>query len=360
MSKTLFIHIGHYKTGTTSLQIFFDEESELLAEAGIEYSRIRFYFSKHSDFAFSILRAAGVEKMLYDYDDPTPPQKMWDNLYAHAMQSPLPYTLISSEELIRLSQFEGTRDILKQMLARRPEGLEIKVIVYLRSPGAHLRSWYNQLIKMGYPVPDLNSAMMGEIEDIHYNYRHALEPWVEALGVENVIIRPYRYNRKNPAALHQDFMQIFGFDLPARRVRKIEDPNPRLDDRVIELVRVMQNAQIPRPTIDAILKQADLYFAQQDARIKRRSDGMAEARKAANAGLDWLAGLPDGAAHAERFRRNLPKPEDQAVVDLHTMLGFVFTEVLQLRQRLNRLDQDDVIERIGQIERQLAEIGAKV
>lgn len=360
MTKTLYIHIGHYKTGTTALQRFFEEEPEILAEAGIEYSGIRIYYSKHSDLAFSILRAAGIEKMMFDYDDETPPQQMWDNLFAHVLKSPQPNTLISSEELIRLSEYDSTREILKEMLARRPEEIEVKVIVYLRAPGAHLRSWYNQLIKMDYPVADLNAAVMGDIEKVHYDYRHALEPWAEAVGPENMILRPYRYDRKNPAALHQDFMKIFGLDLPARRVRITEDPNPRLDDRVIEIVRMMQNANLPRPSIESIRKQADLYLAQQDQRVFRRSDRMATARAAAAAGLDWVAGLPGGAAHAEHFRRNLPQPMDSTDVDLYTMLGFVFSELIQLRQRINKMDPEDMTERVGALERQIAEIKAKL
>ncbi|MCA0922770.1 sulfotransferase family protein [Pseudooceanicola nanhaiensis] len=360
MSKTLYIHIGHYKTGTTALQIFFDEETELLTEAGVEYPRVRFYYSKHSDFAFSILRAAGVEKMMYDYTNPTPPQEMWDELYAHIRESTFDTTLISSEEFIRLGQFDRSREILKQMLARKPDDLEIKVVAYLRSPGAHLRSWYNQLIKMNHPVPDLNAAVMGEIEEIHYDYRHALEPWVEALGAENVIVRPYRHDRKNPAALHQDFMKIFGVDLPARRVRHTTDPNPRLDDRVIELVRMMQNSKFPRPTINAILSQADLYFAQQDEQVVRKPDQMAAARAAAAEGLDWLAELPGGAPHAEHFRRNLPQPVDPAEVELYTMIGFVFSELILLRQRINRMNPEDMTERVSRLEKQLTEISAKI
>ena len=61
MPKTLFLHIGHYKTGTTALQIFLERNAKLLAASGFEYPNFWTHNSKHSAFAFSILRAAGVE-----------------------------------------------------------------------------------------------------------------------------------------------------------------------------------------------------------------------------------------------------------------------------------------------------------
>ena len=351
MSKTLYIHIGHYKTGTTALQVFFEEASAYLARQGIEYPRLRYDRSKHSELAFAILLAAGVEKLMYKYRKPVAPGVMWDELYEHVMKSEFPKTLISSEEMIRLGQFDRSREILADMLARRPEGLEIKAIVYLRPPAAHLRSWHNQLIKINqYPVPDFNTALAGDIEEIHFDYRRALEPWIEALGSENVIIRPYRYDPDNRAALHQDFMKLLGVDLPARAVRQVFDANPRIDDRVIDLIRQMQVAEFPQPTINAILRQAEIYLAAQDAVAPREQGNIKQMRESTLEGLDWLAQQEGAADMAERFREDLPVAQARNRIDLGTMVGFVFFELINLRQRINRLDPEDMRIRLDRLE----------
>jgi len=238
MSKTLIIHIGHYKTGTTALQIFFNHQQKFMADSGIEYPDVWMHHAKHSAYAFSILRAAGVSKIMYDYSDPTPPQSMWDDLYARIKESPRDTVLISSEEFMRIGQFPKAQEILGEILARRPEGLKVKVIAYLREPSAHLQSWYNQLIKMNFQVAALDMAVNGDIESIHYDYQRALSAWVNILGGENVIIRPYLKDPANPAALHQDFMAALGVDLPDGLLKIKKDPNPRMEpienlDRVI-------------------------------------------------------------------------------------------------------------------------------
>jgi len=362
MSKTLYIHIGHYKTGTTALQIFLEERGAFLGRKGIQYPDVWRVYSKHSDYAFSILRAAGVKKLMYNYNNPTTPAAMWGELFKYIQTSVLPTTVISSEEFMRMGEFPEASRILREVLASRPADLQVKVIAYLRAPGAHLQSWYNQLIKMNYPVADQNAALTsGDIERIHYDYRTALQPWVDALGAENVIVRPYRNDRQNRAALHQDFMSIFGVDLAPEMVAT-EDPNPRLDDRMIELVRLMQNAEFPAPTIQNVRRQAQAYFSAQDALAPKTGDDMETVHARALEGLDWLGRQAGGALPLEAFRQHLPQPASQETVDRNLLLGFVFSEFLHLRRRVNGITGQDLAElgrRLDRIEAQLSGLNEK-
>lgn len=351
MSKTLIIHIGHYKTGTTALQIFFNKRTGFLARAGIQYPDVWMHHAKHSAFAFSILRTAGVGKIMYDYTDPTPPQEMWDHLYQHIEQSPHETVLISSEELMRMGQFPAATEILRQVLEQRPDGLTVKAIAYLREPGAHLQAWYNQLIKMNFQVADLAQAVNGDIEDIHFNYQRALSPWVDILGAENVIIRPYLKDPANPAALHQDFMGTLGVTLPDDLLNIQNDPNPRLDDRLIELMRLMRNMDIPRPRMSSLRTRALAYLEMQDRLVVRQGSGMARAAALAQSGLDWLAELPGNHVDIESFAHNLPEPVSQEKTDQTLLLGFVLSEVLQLRQNYNKFNLPDIMQRLETLER---------
>lgn len=353
MSKTLIIHIGHYKTGTTALQIFFNKHTRFLANAGIEYPDVWMHHAKHSAFAFSILRAAGVGKIMYDYADPTPPATMWGHLYERIEQSPHETVLISSEEFMRMGQFPAATEILRQVLQQRPDGLTIRAIAYLREPGPHLQAWYNQLIKMNFQVADLGQAVNGDIEDIHFDYQRALSPWVDILGAQNVTIRPYLKDPGNPVALHQDFMGLLGVTLPAGLLNIKNDPNPRLDDRLIELMRLMQNMDIPRPQMKTLRARALAYLEMQDRQVVRRGTGMARAGLSARAGLEWLAGLPGNHVDTEDFARDLPEPISQEKTDQTLLIGFALSEVLQLRQRLKKFNAPDIIQRLEALERKV-------
>ena len=350
MTKTLYIHIGHYKTGTTALQVFLSQNPDFLSENGVAYPHLWRHNSKHSAFAFSILQAAGVDKLMYDYSDPTPPQDMWPELFNRVAEAKQDTTLISSEEFMRIGQFPKAQDILCQIMRTRPKDIQVKALAYLREPGAHVQSWYNQLIKMKFRVADLNHAVNGDIEDIHYDYQMALSPWIDILGPNNIIIRPYIKDSANPAALHQDFMGIFGIDLPTNLAKIDRDPNPRMDDRIVELVRLMQNTDLGRPTINAVRAQAAKYLEFQDRQIVRQGDGMTKARERARNGLEWLASQTGNHVDTAQFSQHLPEPTPQDQVDTHLLLGFIFSEFLKLRQRFNSLDLIELEQRIAALE----------
>lgn len=356
MEKTIFLHIGHFKTGTTALQVFMDKNQSVLAKSGFEYPEIWMHNSKHSPFAFSILRAAGVEKLMYDYRDPTTPSSMWNDLYNHVEYSRYENTIISSEEFMRIGQFPKATGILEKVIEARPKRVKIKAIAYLRDPASHLTSWYNQLIKMNFPLADLNAAVDGDIEDIHFDYKLALKPWIDILGAESMLVRPYVHDRENPSELHLDFMSSLGIEPPSRDFISTGDPNPRFDDRVLEIVRLMQNLNFPRPTIRAIRSQALSYLEAQDALRMGSDDGTAKTRERAKQAINWVSELPNSAISSETFLEHLPQPIPREVVERNILLGFVFSEFIRLRQRVNNANLHDLDARLAEIEARLSKI----
>lgn len=354
MAKTLILHIGHYKTGTTALQVFFSQNARFLKNQGIEYPDLWMHNAKHSDFAFSILKAAGVTgPLMFGYADDTTPQHMWGMLMDHVRRSPVDTVLISSEELMRIGQFPRAAEILHEVLGGRPDHIDIKIVAYLRDPQGHVLSWYNQLIKMNIPVSDLETAMGGEIEDIHFDYRRALEPWVEIAGKDNVLLRPYRNDPGDPNALHRDFFGAFGIDLPQALQRSQPDPNPRLDDRIAELLRLMQNLGFPRASITAVRNQAMAYLATQDALKADTVRSMDDIRAQSRDGLGWLAQQAGGSLPVDTFAERLPEGRPRAEIDRNVLIGFVFAEFIQLRQRVQNFGVPELIKRIEALEAQL-------
>ncbi len=354
MAKTLILHIGHYKTGTTALQVFFSQNGRFLRNQGIEYPDLWLHNAKHSDFAFSILRAAGVSgPLMFDYANETPPAQMWGMLMDRVRRSPADAVLISSEELMRIGQFPAAVDILRQVLGARPAGIQIKVVAYLRDPQSHVLSWYNQLIKMNIPVSDLETALGGEIEDIHFDYRRALEPWVDIAGRDNVLLRPYRNDPADPNALHRDFFSALGIALPQALQRSQPDPNPRLDDRVAELLRLMQNLGFPRASINAVRNQALAYLAAQDGLRAETVRPLDDIRAQTRDGLGWLARQAGGSLPIDSFAEHLPQGRPRAETDRNVLIGFVFAEFIQLRQRVQNFGIPELARRIDALEAQL-------
>lgn len=351
--KTLKIHIGHFKTGTTAIQVFCSRHQQMLARQGVDYPALRHHNAKHSAFAFALYRAAGVEKLMHGYSDPIDPADLWRELFDHVRGSKHPVTLISSEEFMRVGSHPEAERRLREIVETQARDIRIEIIAYLRPPQAHLRSWFNQLVKMNQHVPDFNSALGGEIETVHYDYAAAIRPWSGIFGKDRVTIRRYPDRFEAPGDLIEDFMDAIDVRLPADVALPEGDPNPRLDDRIIDTLRLMQNLGLPRHMINTVRDQASDYVAAQDRFGRAGPPAVAAARAAAAAGIAALPGLAEASFDLAELGRALPEPEDPERVAERMMTGFVLAELLALRRRLNRMKLPELIERVERLEGRL-------
>ena len=341
-NKTLYIHIGHFKTGTTALQIFLNKNADRLAQKNdIRYLQSNCHHSKHSAFAFSILQDAGVKKLMHGYKNQESSLEMWSTLFEDIRTSDCATTVISSEEFIRIGAFRAAEQKLLE-IAQLGTDISIKPIVYLRSPQEHLKSWYNQIVKMGFAISDYDSALLEDIESVHYDYAQALNAWGEAFGPENLIVREYFGNRKNNTYIFEDFLSIISgdsslenFDYPT------EDPNPSQDSRTIELVRLIQNTGQPKQTMQNIRRHSEEYFAKQDRLKAIAPKSINTIRKESRAGVNWLAQLTQVDMDLKRFEENLPSiPSQDGLKQTNLMLGFILSELISLRKRVNKLQNN--------------------
>lgn len=350
MAGKLFIHIGHYKTGTTALQVFCARNQAALRSAGLDYAALRLHNAKHSAFAFSFLQAAGVTTLMHGYKDPTPPETMWAELFDAVRASPAPAVLISSEEFMRLAVAPGAEERMAAILAGPGRGVAVEVIAYLRAPQPHLRSWYNQLVKMGQTVPDFGSALTGAIEPIHFDYGMALAPWMRLVGRDRLILRPYAPRSSDPARIYRDFLDALGIAMPAGVVLPEGDPNPRIDDRALDVLRILQNSGLPPRMIETMREQTARYFARQDALGNTRAPDLEAVRARAAGGLATLQGLPRSTLDLDALGTELPEADPaERKVDID-LFGLVLAEVMALRRRMNRFDLQALHDRVAVLE----------
>jgi hypothetical protein len=350
--NTLYIHIGHYKTGTTALQAFLNKNANRLAQSGVQYAPYNYFRNKHSAYAFSILRDAGVTKLMHGYKNPTPAAELWQDLFSRVRASRHPTTLISSEEFIRIGEYPPASQKLLEIARARPD-IDVKIIAYLRNPQAHLKSWHNQLVKMGISIPEYDRAILGGVEDIHINYARALAPWAEAFGPQNLIVRQYFGTSKGSNYIFEDFMSVISPHPPEDLAYPHKDPNPPMDTRMAELMRLMQNLGLPQKTMERLRTRSKQYFAQQDQIATNARQQIEDVQAEARAGINWLATLPEADLDLDDFADNLPEPFSGDTVQTNLLLGFILSELIALRQRLNNHQIKDMETRLKKLEQKL-------
>ncbi|WGW06047.1 sulfotransferase family protein [Tropicibacter oceani] len=339
MKKTLYIHVGHYKTGTTALQVFLSQNAKKLRRHGLDYTEVFRHHGKHSKFAFSLYRAAKVQTLMHGYKDPTPPEKLWSELFEAVLASPAKTVLISSEEFMRLGAHPAAGARLGDIVSGVRGKIDIRIIAYLRSPAAHLRSWYNQMVKMSAATTDYNTAVCQVMEPVHYDYALALRPWIEIFGAEAVLLRPYQEDFRRDGGLFRDFLSLFGLDYdnpPGRHgwVVPEKDVNPRLDDRLLELTRALHLADVPDDLAHWITHRAGVVLQQQDKDLIAGAQGFDTVAERVRQGLSQLETLPGCAVDLASFQQDLPRPEAPWRADLGLVLATLLREQNLLRDRL--------------------------
>ena len=339
MAKTLYIHIGHYKTGTTALQVFCVNNETLLKSNGLTYEESHLRNAKHSSLAFSLYKAVGVDDdLMHNYGRPETPEELWQAMFDELRAARTNRMLISTEEFMRLAEFPDATARLKSIIERQASDIEIKVIAYLRPPADQLHSWYNQMVKMRQKIGDFDSALaLGQIEAIHYDYEHALAPWIEIFGRDALIVRPYPDRAQPAETLILDFLSIFDISVSAEEARPERDPNPRLDDRMLDLLRQAQNDGLPPKQARNIHARAAEYLDVQSAFVGA-GGGLVHAQERADQGLKRL-GETLGMEFSHLSGPIAPRDTGPSVEALTLQIGFLQSELLTLRKHIWRLER---------------------
>ncbi|WP_417714147.1 hypothetical protein [Pseudophaeobacter arcticus] len=360
MRKTLFLHIGHFKTGTTAIQEFLYLNPKLLRQHDLLYAKTKQEYSKHSDLAFSLYQAAGVKDLLHGYAKPETPQQVWAALFEELRASKRSRMIVSTEELMRLGCFPQAVADLKQIVETAPD-IDIKVIAYLRAPESHLRSWYNQLVKMGCKTPSFNAAISQSIEPVHYDYALALRPWISLFGAQSIILRRYSKESRKDNALFRDFLSIFGIEMPDHGLTLLPgDPNPRIDDETLEVVRILQNSRASDWAINTTRDRFSSYFQEEQVEgFARSGDAFEQVRAQTLGGLDQLAQeLPEFADTLEQFRGQLPVQDAGPASDGWLFAGLLLAEIDALRKTMNKQNVA-LVARLETLEARLSAKGSK-
>lgn len=192
-NRTLFLHIGWHKTGTTSIQSFLRSNRETLEQnAGFYYPRTGQRGDAHHVLAKSIIGHSPA--------DPAPWQTLANEL---TETSDWKTAVISSENLHRASDTE--LELISNTLAG---DWRLRAICYLRRPDECLESLFAEIIKSG--------QFDGSWADFDAGANHprlyldVIRRWRNQLGEDAVVVRPFDQSAWKGGDLYIDFFESIG------------------------------------------------------------------------------------------------------------------------------------------------------
>lgn len=188
---TLYIHIGHEKTGTTAIQKFFDENRDKLKKKGILYPETGFQSFVQSALVNCIHPLDNGGKYLEFFPDGVcqDPSMEWGKLI-NDINSWGKDAFISSEHFISRLGVKGI-SYIKSILSEQLPNYDIKILSFFRRQDKCFTSRLSTLAKAGASQPYtfwLNQVMSN---NKYYDYLSLVDLWANSFGSESIIIKPY-------------------------------------------------------------------------------------------------------------------------------------------------------------------------
>lgn len=227
MTKTLVIHIGGHKTGSTTIQEAFAAEQVQLAGVSIQYP---------ARLDHNYLRADIISHVK---GTPLPvrgPRLLsFAQLARRIQNTEKKYTLLSAEYFETVDA-DVLKDIVDQHFA--PVVDEIKVVAYVRPHAQRLLSGYSEALKIGWFQDGLEAFFRKNVTDGTLDYAPRFAKWQEAFG-DSFILRPMIAEEIVCGSVLDDFLATA---FPSERVVSLPQGarNQSLDLKDQVFVQLMQ------------------------------------------------------------------------------------------------------------------------
>ena len=235
MQKTLYLHIGTEKTGSTALQAVSELNREVLANHGIFYPKSPGKRNHMKLAAFAADGAAAVRlrrltRMSKDGDYEHFKSHFGDELRAEIQANKCPRVYLSSEHLS--SNLRTVQELNRLAGIVRPLADTVKIVVYLRPQAELYLSTYSTAIKAG-STKALEPPKRGQRP--RYNYARMLSLWASVFGKKNMIVRIYDRNTLVGRDVVKDFFSIMGYE-PGSDIEIQTALNARLDHDALQFL----------------------------------------------------------------------------------------------------------------------------
>ncbi len=215
----VFLHIGLHKTGTTTIQIFLNNISHILAEKGVSYIPSVAGEYNHHTLAARIRNTQDFNKTAAEV------RQELENLRDLGM-----HTCVISSEVF------AEHGIPVKLLPEMFKGNDLTVLAYLRRPDHQWASAYSQLVK----EVDVRRCERIDEDPLPYDcgYFSILSKWMDVFKPGKLVLAPYDRPQWYGGKLILDFLVMLG----------VEPSIPGIDT----FIGLNQNARLPAPLLETL------------------------------------------------------------------------------------------------------------
>ena len=211
--KTLYLHIGQPKTGTTALQNFLAANSAELEAQGLSFPLMPFtwrFALPERNALFLSAQKTDETGVPLDEEDRAMRRRCLDIVLSSFEKTDA--VLLSDEALWRHAAKDDLAFLRALLSHAQDNAYAIKVIVWLRRPDELAMSWHSQNAKSPYPNRALPWKNWLRRFEGRLDLLTPLERVSSLVGRDNVIVRVFdeRLRGKGPHAIHDEFLGCLG------------------------------------------------------------------------------------------------------------------------------------------------------
>ncbi len=255
----IILHIGTYKTGTTSLQHFLSRNRTLFLGQGLLYPSTGLHWEAHHNLARALYLC---EPMVGDWT----PQAYLQAFETELAASAAPLALVSSE---RFGALHPNRVV--EYLGERLD----RVVVYLRRQDEWYETWYRECLKNSHTtdnpaeflIQSLAPNTAWELGHLDFKPDHArlIQAWQSVLRApEKLVVRFYE-EEQIEGDIVLDFFKALGIEAPAD-AQPVDHLNRRFSSSVLAFRRSI-NRRLTKVARDALIDPiwwANMHVSSQD------------------------------------------------------------------------------------------------
>ncbi|MBM9606271.1 hypothetical protein [Desulfopila inferna] len=253
MQKTIYLHIGYFKTGSTSIQFLLSQNYKRLLKKGVLYpktGRRGYKGQHHSAIPLLMCVKAGLHCPPWfknSFSLKADPEVLIKKLVSEIDSFAGDTVVLSSEEFVRLGVAEGQAHLSR--LRKYLDKYEIKIVCYIRRQDDYIESMYNEIVKCGgVPVNISENGGKPFLGGFH-DYHKCLSIWSEIFGKNNIIMRIFD-KESLPHGVSVDFADILQID-DIETLKEIR-MNPRIDNKYVEVMRLCNQKARNKRELEAV------------------------------------------------------------------------------------------------------------
>ncbi len=216
--KTLFLHIGSFKTGSTAIQDYLRSNTDALADAGLNYVQAGRSNISHNGMVRAFRKFRGA--------------RICRHIVREMEQSPATAHVVSSEMFFHAN-------VARHLGKNLPEDLKArtKVVVYVRRQDKYLEAMYKQLVKNNRIVPNAMAFHDARIKSLAYS--HTLAAYADEFGAQNMIVRPFERGNFPNGDVVADFLSHLNLASPDTPKHVQKSTNQTLSAPVSEMLGML-------------------------------------------------------------------------------------------------------------------------